>query len=364
MATVQTPRLHRNGAVGATAVILVVALLLLTHFRVYIFEHPSTDDLTREQRKALMLSALKRGQGVAALTERGMIVLQRDDISEVARSHCSAETECTRTRKARRLPLESCTELLVNLFCAYEITDRNGDTAAGLIQTGRGRSWPSIPDLSPDSFPALYEIVTTARPDETNAQSRLCAMGYCSPADLLRWKKPKTVPPAEPDLEARARCTDALADVVGKGKTCLDPTDPAGRAFQDCAGSFCGPWMVALPRGRGVRGVSDAELERLKADFPELADLGKEEHPARDVEIGYDLAVGRLEVTFAEWQACVADAGCAEPGPDDAGWGGDGRPVINVSWNDITRDYRVARTLYRPRHLDEVEVVKGPTFLE
>jgi formylglycine-generating enzyme required for sulfatase activity len=120
---------------------------------------------------------------------------------------------------------------------------------------------------------------------------------------------------------------------------CLDPTNPGNRELQDCADGVCGPWMVALPRGRGMRGVSDAELAKLKADFPDFTQLGKDEHPAREVAIAYDLAVGKLEITFDEWQACIADGGCAKPGPADGEWGRGRRPVINVSWNEITSEY-------------------------
>jgi formylglycine-generating enzyme required for sulfatase activity len=45
------------------------------------------------------------------------------------------------------------------------------------------------------------------------------------------------------------------------------------------------------------------------------------------------LAVGKFEVTFAEWDACVAAGGCSHR-PADAGWGRGNRPVINVSWDD------------------------------
>lgn len=45
------------------------------------------------------------------------------------------------------------------------------------------------------------------------------------------------------------------------------------------------------------------------------------------------LAVGRFEVTFAEWDACVAAGGCRRR-PYDAGWGRGRQPVINVSWAD------------------------------
>jgi len=45
------------------------------------------------------------------------------------------------------------------------------------------------------------------------------------------------------------------------------------------------------------------------------------------------LAIGRFEVTFAEWDACVAAGGCRRR-PHDAGWGRGWQPVINVSWVD------------------------------
>ena len=45
--------------------------------------------------------------------------------------------------------------------------------------------------------------------------------------------------------------------------------------------------------------------------------------------------LGKYEVTFALWDACVADGGCNGHSPDDEGWGRRNRPVINVSWNDV-----------------------------
>ncbi len=45
------------------------------------------------------------------------------------------------------------------------------------------------------------------------------------------------------------------------------------------------------------------------------------------------LAVSRTEITFAEWDACVA-AGACRKGADDHHWGRGRRPVINVSWGD------------------------------
>jgi formylglycine-generating enzyme required for sulfatase activity len=43
--------------------------------------------------------------------------------------------------------------------------------------------------------------------------------------------------------------------------------------------------------------------------------------------------VGRTEVTFEEWDACVTDGGCAHQ-PSDMGWGRGVQPVINVSFTD------------------------------
>jgi formylglycine-generating enzyme required for sulfatase activity len=63
-----------------------------------------------------------------------------------------------------------------------------------------------------------------------------------------------------------------------------------------------------------------------------------DEGPQHRVTIARPFAVGKFEVTFAEWDACVAAGGCRH-NPDDRGWGRGKRPVINVSWDDITREY-------------------------
>ena len=44
--------------------------------------------------------------------------------------------------------------------------------------------------------------------------------------------------------------------------------------------------------------------------------------------------LGKHEVTFAQWDACVADGGCGGYRPNDEGWGRGNRPVVNVSWDD------------------------------
>jgi len=44
-------------------------------------------------------------------------------------------------------------------------------------------------------------------------------------------------------------------------------------------------------------------------------------------------ALSATEVTFAQWDSCVATGGCSHR-PSDNGWGRGNRPVINVSWKD------------------------------
>jgi formylglycine-generating enzyme required for sulfatase activity len=63
------------------------------------------------------------------------------------------------------------------------------------------------------------------------------------------------------------------------------------------------------------------------ADCPELVVVP----PA--ITIRRPFAIGRREVTFAEWDQC-ADAGACKHRPEDHGWGRGDRPVINVSWDD------------------------------
>jgi formylglycine-generating enzyme required for sulfatase activity len=51
--------------------------------------------------------------------------------------------------------------------------------------------------------------------------------------------------------------------------------------------------------------------------------------------ISRPFAVSKFEVTFADWDACVAVGGCPREGrASDAGWGRGRQPVINVSWDD------------------------------
>ena len=80
------------------------------------------------------------------------------------------------------------------------------------------------------------------------------------------------------------------------------------------------------------------ELVAVPAGSFRMGDLSGEgnphEKPVHSVRVPA-FKLGKYEVTFAQWDACVADGGCGGYRPGDEGWGRGNRPVINVSWDDI-----------------------------
>ncbi len=87
-----------------------------------------------------------------------------------------------------------------------------------------------------------------------------------------------------------------------------------GDIFRDC--QDC-PELVVVPTGDFVMGSNDTPYEK----------------PTRTITVPRPFAIGRHEVTFAQWDQC-ADAGVCKHRPDDHGWGRANRPVVNVSWED------------------------------
>jgi formylglycine-generating enzyme required for sulfatase activity len=61
--------------------------------------------------------------------------------------------------------------------------------------------------------------------------------------------------------------------------------------------------------------------------------------PPHMVTIERPFAVGKFEVTFDEWTACVRERGCVHV-PDDRGWGRGSRPAIYISWDDAMQYVR------------------------
>ena len=98
------------------------------------------------------------------------------------------------------------------------------------------------------------------------------------------------------------------------------PVPKVGEKFRDCP--TC-PEMVVVPAGSFMMGSPSSEEGRYG-----------NEGPVHRVTIPAPFAVGKYEVTFSEWDACVSAGGCGGYRPNDWGWSRGRRPAINVSWND------------------------------
>lgn len=116
----------------------------------------------------------------------------------------------------------------------------------------------------------------------------------------------------------------------------------AGHEFQDCPNC---PVMVVMPVKSFMMGSPENEKGR-----------SKNEGPQQFVTISPGLSISKHEVTFAQWDACVADGGC-EAKPNDNGWGRDDRPVIDVMWYDAQAyaAWLSAKTHKKYRLLSEAE---------
>ncbi len=139
---------------------------------------------------------------------------------------------------------------------------------------------------------------------------------------------------AEADLSKAATLLKQYVIAVGKNDfhyrdalVLLSAAESGGifevEEFRDC--EDC-PEMVVLPAGEFMMGSPASEERRWD-----------NEKPRHRVTIAKLFAVGKYEVSFAEWEACRRAGGCSR-NPDDRGWGRGNRPVIRVSWDD-TQEY-------------------------
>jgi formylglycine-generating enzyme required for sulfatase activity len=95
-----------------------------------------------------------------------------------------------------------------------------------------------------------------------------------------------------------------------------------GSSFRECD-KDC-PEMVVVPAGRFTMGSP-----------PDEAGRSTNEGPQQEIRLARAFAVSKFEVTFDEWQACVAVHACVKEGrANDYGFGRAQRPVIYVSWDD------------------------------
>jgi formylglycine-generating enzyme required for sulfatase activity len=96
-----------------------------------------------------------------------------------------------------------------------------------------------------------------------------------------------------------------------------------GDLFQECPehSGVC-PEMIVVPASDGAVSMGSPDGKG-----------NDDEHPRHEVRIAAPFAVGRFEVTWDEWETCVAMRGCNGGPTGDQSYGKGRRPVINVSWD-------------------------------
>jgi formylglycine-generating enzyme required for sulfatase activity len=136
--------------------------------------------------------------------------------------------------------------------------------------------------------------------------------------------------------------------------------------FQDC--DVC-PEMIELPLGEFVMGAPDSEFRTIAyIGYNEAGELAQlfatpeepyipaNEGPQNKVIVDRRIAIGRNEVTFDEWMACVNDGGCGGYIPNDTAdqWG---------SSNAIEQSLADPRFERTPSQREISEVVGNPESL-
>lgn len=99
------------------------------------------------------------------------------------------------------------------------------------------------------------------------------------------------------------------------------PARTAGDVFSDC--QHC-PEMVVVPAGSFMMGSDPSQ------------DASAQEGPRHQVTFRQPFAIGRYEVTFDEYDACVSDNGCTAA--TDYDWGRGRRPVVSINYK-MAEDY-------------------------
>jgi formylglycine-generating enzyme required for sulfatase activity len=150
---------------------------------------------------------------------------------------------------------------------------------------------------------------------KVEAEARIAALEQDAAAGEAERKRVAVLTPA-----GEGAAPPALVAPVGplspERERTLKPKD----GFKECDGC---PAMITMPVGSFTMGSPASEPQR-----------GSDEGPQQQIVIRTMFAVGRSEVSFDEWFACVAEGGCNAYRPGDYGWGVGKRPVINVSWAD------------------------------
>ena len=118
--------------------------------------------------------------------------------------------------------------------------------------------------------------------------------------------------PDKPDRDGEPVASDVVQNQVEPTPTPVSDVSPKKSAVE--------PEMVTTPTGKFQMGCVSGK------------GCNKDELPVRTVTFPRPFAIGKYEVTFAEYDRFAKATG--RQAPSDRGWGRGKRPVIYVSWDD------------------------------
>jgi formylglycine-generating enzyme required for sulfatase activity len=184
--------------------------------------------------------------------------------------------------------------LLADGTTGFVIADR-------LRKIGEARRGQAQVGTAP-SARAPAQVAAVPPPAAAAVPPALIAPGPVAPPTAVATTKPQPEPPPRQPAVSPPPIT-APAPSGGRGE------------FRDCPSC---PVMVPLQAGSFEMGSNEDPTE----------------HPPHRVRIR-PFAIGKFEVTAAEWQACVIGGGCTyRPPPVDGP--AERRPIQNLSWTDAT----------------------------
>ena len=232
----------------------------------------------------------------------------------------------------------------------YALDGRRVLSASGEAALSGNRAWSALSlGQAPTLGATLLDRSVTLGRDETIDLAKafvddqtLTYEARSSNSDVVRASVDGDGLTLSPAAEGMATVTVRARDPEGNSAMQTFAVSVAESTFRDCA--EC-PLMVRVPAGMFMMGSPESEP---------LSSV--DEGLQRSVSIPA-FAAGAYEVTFAEWDACVAANGCDSYVPDDAGWGRGNRPAITISWDHARSyvDWLSRRTDQRYRLLTESE---------
>lgn len=166
-------------------------------------------------------------------------------------------------------------------------------------------------------------------------------------------------------IQARADAPKVFVPPTANETTSYPLTDgrtvaPLER-FRDCA--KC-PEMIVLPLGEFMMGAPDDEFraiayftgQGMQRATPENPFVPENEGPQHRVVVDIRIAMGKNEVTFDEWMACVNDGGCGGYTPPDT-------IGPNGTLEGIKRALTDPRFIHTPSEIDIAAVTGNPKKL-